>query len=50
MLHSHLFHFRSKYVAPELSEGFTEIVRVNFVPRFKIAAHEELYRMFLLES
>jgi len=39
--------FSSKYEEPSKSEGIDEIVKVNFVPRFKDAAHEMLYKMFL---
>uniref|UniRef100_UPI00358FDD5F bifunctional polynucleotide phosphatase/kinase isoform X2 n=1 Tax=Myxine glutinosa TaxID=7769 RepID=UPI00358FDD5F len=37
---------RSKYVAPALTEGFTEIVRVGFVPRFADPHLAALYRQF----
>jgi len=33
-----------------MKEGYSEIVRVNFVPRFKETNLEALYRMFLLEK
>lgn len=42
--------FAKKYVPPQKTEGFTEIVTVNFVPKFKDPKLEELYRMFLLEK
>ncbi|XP_065207396.1 uncharacterized protein F21D5.5-like [Planococcus citri] len=34
---------------PDLSEGFTEIVRVNFVPKFKNDEEEKLYFSYLLD-
>uniref|UniRef100_A0A8C4NE17 Polynucleotide kinase 3'-phosphatase n=2 Tax=Eptatretus burgeri TaxID=7764 RepID=A0A8C4NE17_EPTBU len=37
---------RSKYVAPSLTEGFIEIVRVGFVPRFTDPHLATLYRQF----
>ncbi|KAF2356691.1 Polynucleotide 3'-phosphatase [Trinorchestia longiramus] len=42
--------YNSKFEKPEKSEGFTEVVTVNFVPKFKDETEEELYRMFLLEK
>lgn len=42
---------RSKFVTPKLSEGFCEIVNVNFVPKFdKNSQHAVLYRHFLMEK
>lgn len=45
-----LYSYRKKFEAPELSEGFAEIVNVPFKPSFKSEHDEKLYRMFLLES
>ncbi|XP_060602624.1 bifunctional polynucleotide phosphatase/kinase-like [Ruditapes philippinarum] len=42
--------FRKKYVIPEKKEGFSEVVKVNFVPKFKDSKLERLYRCFLLEK
>ncbi|XP_062616591.1 bifunctional polynucleotide phosphatase/kinase-like [Saccostrea cucullata] len=42
--------FKSKLKTPELSEGFKEIVRVNFVPKFKDSENERLYKQYLLEK
>uniref|UniRef100_A0A182MXB4 PNK FHA domain-containing protein n=1 Tax=Anopheles dirus TaxID=7168 RepID=A0A182MXB4_9DIPT len=42
--------YKSKYKEPTVAEGFTEIVRVKFVPKFAAKSHEELYRMYLLEK
>ncbi|XP_061197513.1 bifunctional polynucleotide phosphatase/kinase-like [Saccostrea echinata] len=42
--------FKSKLKIPELSEGFKEIVRVNFVPKFKDSENERLYKQYLLEK
>ncbi|XP_077313208.1 bifunctional polynucleotide phosphatase/kinase [Lithobates pipiens] len=36
--------YKSKYVAPSLNEGFTEILKINFVPSFK---HPELKSLYL---
>jgi len=42
---------RSKLVSPTLSEGFSEIMNVNFVPQFdKNSKREVLYRHFLMEK
>ncbi|KAG7154645.1 Polynucleotide kinase 3 phosphatase and FHA domain-containing protein [Homarus americanus] len=42
--------YKSKYAEPSLSEGFDDIVKVNFVPKFRTSDEEKLYRMFLLEK
>ncbi|XP_067651415.1 bifunctional polynucleotide phosphatase/kinase-like [Haliotis asinina] len=42
--------FKSKYKEPVKEEGFSEILKVNFVPKFETSASEELYRQFLLEK
>uniref|UniRef100_A0A182WDA0 PNK FHA domain-containing protein n=1 Tax=Anopheles minimus TaxID=112268 RepID=A0A182WDA0_9DIPT len=42
--------YKSKFQQPTQSEGFTEIVKVKFVPNFTTKSHEDLYRMFLLEK
>ncbi|XP_078511306.1 bifunctional polynucleotide phosphatase/kinase-like [Lissotriton helveticus] len=39
--------YKSKYVAPSLNEGFTEIVKIHFVPSFKDPKLEAKYRLFL---
>ena len=41
--------FKSRFEEPQLSEGFTEIVRIEFVPHFTDSALESLYRRFLDE-
>jgi len=42
---------RSKFVSPKLSEGFNEIVNVNFVPQFDGNSKDgALYRHFLMEK
>ncbi|XP_074927376.1 bifunctional polynucleotide phosphatase/kinase [Chelonoidis abingdonii] len=38
--------YKSKFVEPSLSEGFAQILRVHFVPRFADARQEALYRQF----
>ncbi|VDN36317.1 unnamed protein product [Gongylonema pulchrum] len=35
---------------PTLAEGFSSIVRVNFVPEFACSEHERIYRMYLCDS
>jgi len=42
--------YRSKFEEPDTKEGFNRIVKVNFVPSFPDAHHEQLYRMHLLEK
>ncbi|XP_049543987.1 uncharacterized protein F21D5.5 [Anopheles darlingi] len=42
--------YKSKFQPPALSEGYKEIVKVKFVPKFSSPADEQLYRMFLLEK
>ncbi|KAI8481654.1 hypothetical protein Bbelb_405720 [Branchiostoma belcheri] len=41
-----IFSFRKKYVEPQLSEGFDEIIKVNFVPKFEDKKLEAMYRQF----
>ncbi|CAG0901649.1 unnamed protein product [Darwinula stevensoni] len=40
--------YKSKYEEPSLSEGFSQIVRVNFQPRFDREEDKKLYGMHLL--
>ncbi|XP_071529360.1 uncharacterized protein F21D5.5 isoform X1 [Panulirus ornatus] len=42
--------YKSKYNEPNIKEGFDDIVKVNFIPKFRTAKEEKLYRMFLLEK
>jgi bifunctional polynucleotide phosphatase/kinase len=42
--------YKKKYVEPSTKEGFSEIVKVNFVPKFKSKDEEKLYKMYLLEK
>ncbi|XP_053116116.1 bifunctional polynucleotide phosphatase/kinase isoform X2 [Hemicordylus capensis] len=42
VLHS----YKSKYVEPSLEEGFSEILKIHFVPQFKDPQLESLYRQF----
>lgn len=42
--------YRSHFEKPEESEGFSKIVRANFVPGFPDSTHQNLYKMFLLEK
>lgn len=43
---THVF-YRSSYEEPSCEEGFEEIVKVNFIPRFKDEKIKELYLQFL---
>jgi len=38
--------FRSKFEEPKLSEGFTEIKKINFVPQFDDASTEGIFKQF----
>ncbi|XP_007423165.1 bifunctional polynucleotide phosphatase/kinase, partial [Python bivittatus] len=38
--------YKSKYVEPSLEEGFSEILKINFVPQFTDSDLESLYRQF----
>lgn len=42
--------FRKHYEVPTVAEGFTEVVKVNFLPKFKDVKDERLYRMYLVDS
>ena len=46
-----LFHsYKSRYQEPTVAEGFTEIVKINFLPVFEFEEHKILYHMYLLEK
>ncbi|XP_011299576.1 uncharacterized protein F21D5.5 isoform X3 [Fopius arisanus] len=38
------------FVEPSMDEGFSEIVKINFVPKFQSEKERELYTMYLLEK
>lgn len=42
--------FKSKFQEPSSSEGFTSVVKVNFVPDFESPEHRDLYRLYLCDS
>ncbi|XP_046824557.1 uncharacterized protein F21D5.5 isoform X2 [Vespa crabro] len=42
--------YMKNYVPPTLEEGFTELVKINFIPRFFSERDKELYEMYLLEN
>lgn len=42
--------FRKNYQKPTKSEGFTEIVTVNFIPEFQNETEKALYEKYILES
>ncbi|TWW76697.1 bifunctional polynucleotide phosphatase/kinase [Takifugu flavidus] len=42
-----VFHsYKKHFVAPALSEGFSEILQIHFVPQFKDSTTERLFRQF----
>uniref|UniRef100_A0A674PN95 Polynucleotide kinase 3'-phosphatase n=1 Tax=Takifugu rubripes TaxID=31033 RepID=A0A674PN95_TAKRU len=42
-----IFHsYKKHFVAPALSEGFSEILQIHFVPQFKDSTTERLFRQF----
>nr|XP_046244492.1 bifunctional polynucleotide phosphatase/kinase isoform X2 [Scatophagus argus] len=42
-----VFHsYKKHFVAPSLSEGFSEILQIHFVPKFKHSQSEALFRQF----
>lgn len=42
--------YKKHYKEPTLDEGFTEIVRINFVPTFQNEREKSLYELYLLSS
>ena len=42
--------YRAKHEPPTLSEGFSEIIKVNLIPSFKSDELDNLYHMYLLEK
>lgn len=42
--------YKKNFEEPTLDEGFSEIVRVNFIPNFRNEGEKELYNMYLLSS
>ncbi|KAJ0022391.1 hypothetical protein NQD34_009881 [Periophthalmus magnuspinnatus] len=40
------YSYKKHFVAPTLSEGFSEILQIHFVPRFKDSQSEALFRQF----
>lgn len=42
--------FKAKFQEPQLTEGFDQIVRVDFVPEFEYVQHRNLYFKYLLEK
>lgn len=46
-----VFHvYKKNYSEPSRKEGFSEIVKVNFVPKFKTPEEEKLYKLYLVEK
>ncbi|KAG8233558.1 hypothetical protein J437_LFUL013770 [Ladona fulva] len=42
--------YYAKYEEPSLDEGFDEIVKVEFTPKFEDLTHKKLYSMYLLDK
>ena len=42
--------YRAKHEPPTVGEGFSEIIKVNFKPRFESDELDNLYHMYLLEK
>ena len=40
----------SKYETPTLSEGYEQVVNVQFVPKFDTAAQRHMYGLYLVEK
>ncbi|KAL1513772.1 hypothetical protein ABEB36_003137 [Hypothenemus hampei] len=44
-----IFGYRKNYQEPDESEGYTQIVKIPFIPKFSNESHENLYKTFLLD-
>jgi bifunctional polynucleotide phosphatase/kinase len=44
------FLYRKKYEEPSQAEGFSAVVKINFIPKFNDPALDRLYKMYLLEK
>ncbi|KAF8781717.1 bifunctional polynucleotide phosphatase/kinase-like [Argiope bruennichi] len=42
--------YKSKYQEPSMKEGYSALVKVNFVPRFKNKHEEKMFQKFLIEK
>ncbi|XP_072024842.1 bifunctional polynucleotide phosphatase/kinase-like isoform X2 [Amphiura filiformis] len=42
--------YRNKYIEPSMKEGFDEVAKVNFIPKFDNEKDRQLYTMFLMEK
>ncbi|XP_028982027.1 uncharacterized protein F21D5.5 isoform X2 [Diachasma alloeum] len=49
-LYTYVKPYRKNFVEPSMDEGFSEIVKINFVPKFQTEKERELYTMYLLEK
>jgi len=45
-----IFLYRKKYEEPSQDEGFSAVVKINFVPKFNDPVLDKLYKMYLLEK
>ncbi|XP_034237622.1 uncharacterized protein F21D5.5 [Thrips palmi] len=41
---------KSKFKEPEETEGFQEVIKISFKPKFTNKKHERLYKMYLLDK
>lgn len=41
---------RKKYEEPSQDEGFSAVVKINFIPKFNDPVLDKLYKMYLLEK
>ena len=42
--------YKNKYQQPTKDEGFTEVLKINFVPEFKYEQHRQIYFKYLQEK
>ncbi|XP_064610929.1 bifunctional polynucleotide phosphatase/kinase-like isoform X2 [Liolophura sinensis] len=42
--------YKSKFEEPSVSEGFTQVIKINFVPKFTDLSHEKLFFQYLMDK
>lgn len=42
--------FKAKFQEPKREEGFTEVLKINFIPKFRNDSDEKLYKTYLLAN